>query len=29
MKVTTILFSGLVTIPIIVTLSYLGWWFHA
>jgi len=29
MKVTTILFCGLVTIPIIITLSYLGWWIHA
>ena len=29
MKVTSILFSGIVTIPIIVVLSYLGWWIHA
>jgi len=29
MKVTSILFCGIVTIPIIVVLSYLGWWFHA
>lgn len=29
MKVTSILFSCIVTIPIIVTLSYLGWWIHA
>jgi len=29
MKVTSILFSCIVTIPIIVTLSYLGWWSHA
>ena len=29
MKVTSILFCGLVTVPIIVTLSYLGWWLHA
>jgi len=29
MKVTSILFCGLVTIPIIVMLSYLGWWIHA
>ena len=28
MKVTSILFCGMVTIPIIVTLSYLGWWVH-
>ena len=29
MKITSILFCGLVTVPIIVTLSYLGWWLHA
>jgi len=29
MKVTSILFCGLITIPIIVILSYLGWWIHA
>jgi len=29
MKLTSILFCGIVTIPIIVFLSYLGWWFHA
>lgn len=29
MKVTSILFSGIVTIPIIIALSYLGWWIHA
>ncbi len=29
MKVTSILFCGLVTIPIIVMLSDLGWWIHA
>lgn len=29
MKITTILFCGLVTIPIIVTLTFLGWWIHA
>lgn len=29
MKLTSILFFGIVTIPIIVFLSYLGWWFHA
>jgi adenosylcobinamide-phosphate synthase len=29
MKVTSILFFGIVTIPIIVFLSYLGWWLHA
>ncbi|MFB5610976.1 MAG: cobalamin biosynthesis protein [Nitrosopumilaceae archaeon] len=29
MKVTSILFSGIVTIPTIIALSYLGWWIHA
>ena len=29
MKVSSILFCGLVTIPIITTLSFLGWWIHA
>ena len=29
MKVSSILFCGIVTIPIIVILSYLGWWIHA
>ena len=29
MKVTSILFSGIVTIPIVFVLSYLGWWIHA
>jgi len=29
MKATSILFCGIVTIPIIVVLSYLGWWLHA
>ena len=29
MKVTSILFCGIVTIPIIIVLSYLGWWLHA
>ena len=29
MKVTSILFSSIFTIPVIVTLSYLGWWIHA
>ena len=29
MKVSSILFCGIVTIPIIVTLSFLGWWIHA
>ncbi len=29
MKVTSILFCGIVTLPIIIMLSYLGWWIHA
>jgi adenosylcobinamide-phosphate synthase len=29
MKVTSILFCVMVTIPIIVVLAYLGWWIHA
>lgn len=29
MKVSSILFCGIVTVPIIVTLSFLGWWIHA
>ena len=29
MKVSSILFCGVVTVPIIVTLSFLGWWIHA
>ena len=29
MKVSSILFCGIVTIPIIVTLSFLGGWIHA
>lgn len=29
MKMTSILFSLIVTIPIIITLSYFGWWIHA
>lgn len=28
MKVTCILFCGIVTIPSIVLLSYMGWWIH-
>jgi adenosylcobinamide-phosphate synthase len=28
MKVTCILFCGLVTIPLITLLHYLGWWMH-
>jgi adenosylcobinamide-phosphate synthase len=28
MKVTCILFCGLVTIPLITTMYYLGWWMH-
>jgi len=29
MKVTSILFCGIVVIPIMLLLSYLGWWIHA
>jgi len=29
MKVTSILFCLIFTIPIIIALSYLGWWIHA
>jgi adenosylcobinamide-phosphate synthase len=29
MKVTSIIFSGLVVTPIILILSYFGWWIHA
>ena len=29
MKVTSVLFCGMVTIPMVIGLSYLGWWFHA
>jgi adenosylcobinamide-phosphate synthase len=29
MKVTSILFCGLVVVPILLLLSYLGWWIHA
>ena len=29
MKVTSILFCGIFTIPVIVVLSYFGWWIHA
>jgi len=29
MKVSSILFCGMITIPIIMTLSFLGWWIHA
>ena len=29
MKVSSILFCGLITVPIISALSFLGWWFHA
>ena len=28
MKVTSILFSAMVTTPIIIALSYIGWWIH-
>jgi adenosylcobinamide-phosphate synthase len=29
MKLTSILFFGIVTIPIIIALSFVGWWIHA
>ena len=29
MKVTSIIFSGIVVVPIITLLSYFGWWIHA
>lgn len=29
MKVTSILFCGIITIPLIIVLSYMGWWIHA
>jgi adenosylcobinamide-phosphate synthase len=29
MKLTSILFFGIVTIPIISILSLIGWWIHA
>ena len=29
MKITSVLFCGIFTIPVIVILSYLGWWVHA
>jgi len=29
MKLTSILFFGIVTIPIITILSLAGWWIHA
>jgi len=28
MKLTSILFFGIITIPIILTLSFVGWWFY-
>jgi len=29
MKTTSFLFCGIVCIPLIITLTYLGWWVHA
>ncbi len=29
MKLTSILFGGIVTIPMITLLSFIGWWIHA
>jgi len=29
MKITSIIFCGIIVIPIITILSYIGWWIHA
>jgi adenosylcobinamide-phosphate synthase len=29
MKVTSVIFCGIVVVPIVLMLSYLGWWTHA
>jgi len=29
MKVTSIIFCGIIVIPIVLALSFLGWWIHA
>ena len=29
MKVSSILFTGIISVPLIVILSYFGWWIHA
>ena len=29
MKVTSIIFCGIAVVPIILLLTYLGWWIHA
>lgn len=29
MKVTVVIFSSLIVVPMILALSYLGWWLHA
>ena len=29
MKLTSILFFGIITVPIITVLSFIGWWIHA
>ena len=29
MKVTSVLFCGIIVVPILLLLSYLGWWIHA
>lgn len=29
MKVTSVIFCGIIVVPIILLLSYLGWWIHA
>ncbi len=29
MKITSIIFSGMIVIPVVLLLSYFGWWIHA
>ncbi|MFB5604609.1 MAG: cobalamin biosynthesis protein [Candidatus Nitrosomaritimum aestuariumsis] len=29
MKITSIIFSGMIIIPVVLLLSYFGWWIHA
>ena len=29
LKITSIIFSGMIVIPVILLLSYFGWWIHA
>jgi len=28
MKLTSILFFGFITVPVILILSFIGWWFY-